>query len=97
MKTYTTLATLLLCLMPYAATMAQDDAEPSVGEPVVLSVTADDVDADGELTLNDITQLISAYLGEPATTGNTDIDFDGQTTVNDITQLIQFYLGVEGD
>ena len=96
MKTYTTLATFLLCLMPSVATMAQD-SEPSVNEPVVLSVTADDVDADGELTLNDITQLISAYLGEPATTGNTDIDFDGQTTVNDITQLIQFYLGVEGD
>lgn len=96
MKTYTTIASFLLCLMPSVATMAQD-ADPSVTEPIVLSVTTDDVDADGELTLNDITQLISAYLGEPATTENTDIDDDGQTTVNDITQLIQFYLGVEGD
>ncbi|MBQ9363816.1 MAG: hypothetical protein IJT97_10440 [Bacteroidaceae bacterium] len=93
MKTYKTLATCLLCLMPATATLAQD----SVSEPIVLSVTSDDVDADGELTLNDITQLISAYLGESVTTENTDIDFDGLTTVNDITQLIQFYLGVEGD
>ena len=94
MKKTTRIAALLLCLLPTASLSAQEGDEVPV-----LPVTTDDVDADGELTLNDITQLIALYLDPSAASASapTDIDLDGQATVNDITELIHFYLGVEGD
>mgnify|MGYP002623138171 CR=1 FL=1 len=47
----------------------------------------------GRVTVDEITQLIAAYLGtDTALIYVTDIDEDGQFTVSDITELINIYL-----
>ena len=50
-----------------------------------------DLDGDGQLTVNDITMLVSLYL-DNGTAENADMDGDGQITVNDITVLNNLYL-----
>ena len=54
-----------------------------------------DLDGDGKITVDDITQLISIYLGDTTTDydlSEVDLDGDSTLTVADITFLIEAYL-----
>jgi len=58
------------------------------------SETPGDIDGDGQITVSDITALISIYLGTTsADTAVCDTDGDGELTLSDITTLIHLYLG----
>ena len=63
-------------------------------ELIPVAALRGDLDADGELTVNDITLLISFYLQADDTrpTQDADLDGDGQISVADITILIALYL-----
>lgn len=54
-----------------------------------------DIDGDRQLTLNDITLLISIYLGTADSMAAADVDGDGTVTVQDVTTLISLYLATE--
>ncbi|MBQ9362368.1 MAG: hypothetical protein IJT97_02995 [Bacteroidaceae bacterium] len=53
-----------------------------------------DIDGDGKITINDISQLIEKYLNptDDPIESMYDIDGDGSVTVEDIAQLIEIYL-----
>lgn len=51
-----------------------------------------DLDGDGKITVADITQLISIYLGNTSQADEVDLDGDSILTVADITLLIETYL-----
>ena len=59
-----------------------------------LELIRGDVDGDGEVTINDVTQLINCLLSkaEPANPDGADCDLDGIRSINDVTALINFLL-----
>lgn len=68
--------------------------EPELPDPTGLSVG--DVNADGEVTIGDITQLIDILLGSFAnydTRHRADVNYDGEMSIADVTALIDYLLG----
>jgi len=51
-----------------------------------------DIDADGKITVADITALINMYLGGETSPSSIDMDGDGKLTETDIKVLINMYL-----
>ena len=55
-----------------------------------------DVNGDGEVTINDVTALISILLGYPADAASmyrAEVDGDGEISIGDATALISILLG----
>ena len=68
--------------------------EPELPDPTGLSVG--DVNADGEVTIGDITELIDILLGSFAnydTRHRADVNYDGEMSIADVTALIDYLLG----
>ena len=68
--------------------------EPELPDHTGLSVG--DVNADGEVTIGDITQLIDILLGSFAnydTRHRADVNYDGEMSIADVTALIDYLLG----
>ena len=68
--------------------------EPVMPDP--FSLTVGDVNADGEITIADITALIDIVLGGFAnydTMRLADVNYDHETNIGDVTALIDYLLG----
>lgn len=63
-------------------------------ELIPVEAVLGDIDGDGQLTIGDITMLISLYLtnADLSDTPAADLDGDDQITLTDITRLIDLYL-----
>lgn len=72
--------------------VAKDVLKFTLEDSAVRAVDGD-INRDGQLTVDDITTLISIYLGElEAIKYDADLDGDHKVTVTDITKLIALYL-----
>lgn len=61
------------------------------------SITGD-VDGDGRVSINDVTDIINYMLGgnNPSfVISDSDVDGDGKVTISDITELIQMLLWID--
>ena len=84
----------------YVRAYATNSAGTAYGEEVSFTTLPDgipgDVDCDDELTINDVSALLSYLMGQIQLTGqalqNADVDGDGELTINDVSMLLMMIM-----
>ena len=80
----------------FAAWDADLNSPGAISNAIVSDFNIGDVNADGQVNVSDVTQLISVILGEISLSKQfTDINGDGNVNVSDVTALINRILGVQ--
>ena len=54
-----------------------------------------DLDGDGMISINDVTNMIDVLLNGTAPTGQADVNEDGDVDISDVTSLIDWLLGID--